>query len=422
MHIIIHRGANQIGGSCIELATCNTRIILDLGQVLPPVNGEKSEQSPELPKVNGLYKGDQRKVDAVLFSHYHGDHTGLMEYIHPDIPIYMGEATAKVINMIAQFVSVRPSVQPAAYFVSGQAFQVGDVTITPYLVDHSAYDAYAFVIQAEGKCVVYTGDLRMHGKKGKATWHFLKQLPQQVDALLMEGTMMSRSDEAVQTEDQIEQQAYEFMKQKNTPVFVMQSAVNIDRLVGMYRAAKRSNRLFVMDIFTANIVAELGGKIPSPFTFHDVRVFYPYFLTQRMFKDESTAVLMKRFSRYKISREELGVQKNYCMLVRDSMISDLQHINNIAEAGLIYSLWGGYLETERVRRFIKYCGEQKMDVIHLHTSGHADIDTLRSIVKACRPKQITPIHTEYPERFIEEFDNVRIVQDGETLILGINEH
>ncbi|MDU2065032.1 MAG: MBL fold metallo-hydrolase [Sporomusaceae bacterium] len=417
MKLIIHRGAHQIGGSCIELSTRSTRIILDAGQVLPSLHSEKSDQPPELPKVNGLYQGGKCKVDAVLFSHYHGDHTGLIESIHPDIPVYMGEATAKVMNMMAQFVSVRPSVQPAACFVSGQAFQIGDFTITPYLVDHSAYDAYAFVIQAEEKCVVYTGDLRMHGKKAKATVYFIKKLPQRVDALLLEGTMLSRISEPVETEDQIAQQAYEFMKQKKGPVLVMQSAVNIDRLVGMYRAAKRSNRLFVMDIFTANIVAELGEKIPNPLDFSNIKVFYPYFLTKRMFKDDGTVIWMKRFSRYRISREELGTRQDYSMLVRDSMLSDLQHINNIVGAGLIYSLWGGYMQTERVRRFMQYCRDQQVDVIHLHTSGHADVNTLRKIVQACTPKNIIPIHTEYPERFNDEFDNVRIVGDGKPFIL-----
>lgn len=418
MRIIIHRGSNQIGGSCIELTAGHTRIILDAGQVLPPLNGEKRVQQLELPKVSGLYKDNQCNVDAVLFSHYHGDHVGLIEYIHPDIPIYMGETTAKVMNMTAQFVSSKITVQPAAYFVSGQPLQIGDFTVTPYLVDHSAYDAYAFVIQANDKYVVYTGDLRMHGKKAKATWFFLKHLPQRVDALLMEGTMMSRNGEPVETEEQIEQRAYEFMNQKNKPVFVMQSAVNIDRLVGMYRAAKRSNRLFVMDIFTANIVAELGKKIPNPDNFKNVRVFYPYFLTQRMFKDEDGAAWMSRFRRYKILREELGARQDYCVLVRDTMLSDLQHINNITGAGLIYSLWGGYLQTDRVRRFMQYCEEQQIDVIHLHTSGHADIETLHKIVQACTPSKIIPIHTEYPERFTNEFYNVEIVQDGKVLILN----
>lgn len=418
MRIMIHRGARQIGGTCIELAAGTTRLILDLGQNLQPVNGEKQVPFQELPKVSGLYKGEPCEVTAVLFSHYHGDHVGLIEYIHPDIPIYMGEATAKVMNMTAQFVSSRSAVQPAAYFISGQPLKIGDFTVTPYLVDHSAYDAYAFVIQADDQCVVYTGDLRMHGKKAKATWFFLKHLPQQVDALLLEGTMMSRSYEAVKTEEQIEQEAYEFMNQKNKPVFVLQSAVNIDRLVGMYRAANRSKRLFVMDIFTANIVAELGEKIPNPNNFKNIRVFYPYFLTQRMFKDEAGAVLMNRFRRYKILREELGARQDYCMLIRDTMLSDLQHIKNITGSGLICSLWRGYLQTERSQRLLQCANLMNMDIIQLHTSGHADLKTLHKIVANCKPDKVIPVHTEWPERYISEFAKVEVLQDGQILALS----
>lgn len=47
------------------------------------------------------------------------------------------------------------------------SFKVNEVTITPYLVDHSAYGAYMFLIQAEGKRILHTGDFRNHGYKGK---------------------------------------------------------------------------------------------------------------------------------------------------------------------------------------------------------------------------------------------------------------
>ena len=353
MYITIQRGTHQIGGSCIELATDNTRIILDVGQVLPPLQGANSVKPPELPGVNGLYKGDQCKVDAVLCSHYHGDHAGLIEYIHPDIPIYMGETTAKVINMTAQFVSARPAVQPAACFVSGQSFEIRDIIITPYLVDHSAYDAYAFVIQAEGKNIVYSGDLRLHGRKAKATWYFLKNVPHKVDALLLEGTMLGRRRESVLTEMEVELQAAEFMGSEKKPILLMQSATNIDRLVGMYKAARSSGREFVMDIFTANMAAAVGGKIPNPFSHPGIRVFYPKRLTRRMFQG-GNGDWMSRFSRFKILREELREKSNYCLVVRESMLKDLREIGNLQGGGFIYSLWKGYLQTKRMQDFMRF--------------------------------------------------------------------
>lgn len=60
--------------------------------------------------------------------------------------------------------------------------------LLPYLVDHSAYDAYALLIEADGEKLLYTGDIRMHGKKGILTERLSENLAGDVDVLLMEGT------------------------------------------------------------------------------------------------------------------------------------------------------------------------------------------------------------------------------------------
>ena len=42
---------------------------------------------------------------------------------------------------------------------------VKDIKVTPLLVDHSAYNAYMLLIEAEGKKILHTGDFRNHGFK-----------------------------------------------------------------------------------------------------------------------------------------------------------------------------------------------------------------------------------------------------------------
>ena len=85
MKITIHRGTQEIGGSCIELSVGKNRVILDLGMSLfqPRNKKEKLNQaalrdsttsdllkSGGLPGVKGLYKGsDGPSVEAVLLSH-----------------------------------------------------------------------------------------------------------------------------------------------------------------------------------------------------------------------------------------------------------------------------------------------------------------------------------------------------------------
>src|SRR5690242_16922853 len=100
MKLTIHRGTHEIGGNCIELATDRSRIVLDVGMPLfnhdrePHDTAELRRQSSDqlrknqiLPRVPGLFE-DGPKVDAILISHAHEDHTGLIRHSRPEIPIY----------------------------------------------------------------------------------------------------------------------------------------------------------------------------------------------------------------------------------------------------------------------------------------------------------------------------------------------
>lgn len=415
MNLIIHRGAKQIGGSCIEVSTERSRIILDIGQELPSMDDENTKKKLKFSNIRGLYMGDNKTIDGILVSHGHRDHIGLLKYTNPQIPIFIGEKAYKILDVTARFTGDNPIENPLNYLISGQEIRIGNFLITPYLVDHSGFDAYAFIIQAEGKCIVYTGDFRDHGRKKKATDFFIENIPKGVDVLLIEGTMMSRMNEAVKSEENIEREAYELMQSNATPVFVLQSSTNIDRLVSMYRAAKRSKRIFVMDIFTAHIVSQLNDNIPKPGRFKDIRVFYPYDLTKRMFKESDGAKLMKQFSQYKILREELAKRNDYCMLIRDTMLSDLQHIKNLKEAGFIYSIWNGYKKLEKTKEILDFAQSEGMRIVDFHTSGHACIKTLQRTIECSQPQKIIPIHTENPDLFAQKFKNVYIAIDGEIM-------
>lgn len=183
----------------------------------------------------------------------------------------------------------------------------------------------------------------------------------------------------------------------------------------MYRAAKRSGRIFVIDIFTAHIVAQLDSSIPKPGSFKDVRVFYPRYLTERMFKNPENRLLMKQFNRYLILKNELGSRNDYCVLIRDSMLYDLQNIKNLKCAGFIYSMWSGYKKQEKMKRILDYAKLNNMEIIDFHTSGHASFDLLQRIVYSSEPKKLIPVHTENPDLFDEKFEKVYIAKDGQKI-------
>ncbi|HRZ83447.1 MAG TPA: MBL fold metallo-hydrolase [Candidatus Hydrogenedentes bacterium] len=70
-------------------------------------NALRGKTGPELlamkvlPPVEGLYAWQTPSVDGVLVSHAHMDHYGLLEHVHPDIPVWMGPGTEKLIALTA---------------------------------------------------------------------------------------------------------------------------------------------------------------------------------------------------------------------------------------------------------------------------------------------------------------------------------
>lgn len=73
-------------------------------------------------------------------------------------------------------------------------FLIGDIQITPFSIDHSAADSYLFLIEADGKRILYTGDFRPHGTRGKTMDKILDRWIKKADAIITEGTTVSRTD------------------------------------------------------------------------------------------------------------------------------------------------------------------------------------------------------------------------------------
>ncbi len=156
----IHRGAHEIGGSCIEFLEQEQRLVVDLGR---PLSAGWDDLVP-LPDIPGLAEPDSATL-AVLLSHPHLDHYGLARQLHPATPVFMGEEAGKVLEAASFFspVSERPLL--AGALSDRTPLRLGPFIVTPYLADHSAFDAYSLLIDAAGRRVFYTGDIRAHGRK-----------------------------------------------------------------------------------------------------------------------------------------------------------------------------------------------------------------------------------------------------------------
>ena len=388
MKLYIHRGQNQIGGNIIEISTDTTKILLDAGLELD------DGRTPPLPKIHGLF--DYAGYDAIFISHYHGDHIGLAYYAHKDIPIYIGEASYNIIKA-SDLYKKKATITPKGFLNNKQPIIVGDISVTPYLCDHSAFDSYMLLCEADGESVLYTGDFRSNGRKSFDA--LLRSLPKNVDKLLCEGTTLSRRGNTAITEEELEERAKDLFRDTAGPIFVLQSSINIDRIVTMYRTAKRCNRIFLEEVYMADIATAAGGSIPNP-NFDDV---YAFITSPSRFKELSK--YEQRAGKSFISRQ------SFVMCVRTSM---LRYLKSLAgkmsfEGGLlVYSFWSGYRETESMKNFLSECKKLGLRIATLHTSGHADESTIKKLIETVNPKVLIPIHTENAQRFRELAPNLVI--------------
>ena len=393
MEINIIRGQNQIGGSIIEISSKNAKIILDIGSNL-------DDKKIIVPEIEGLFKGES-KYDGVLISHYHGDHIGLATKILPEISIYMGEKSYEIHKVSNEYIGKEYLKEPKT-FKTEEEFLIGDIKIIPYLCDHSAFDSYMFLLDCEGKKILYTGDFRSNGRKSFEP--LLRKLPK-VDVLITEGTNLSNDKIRKRnlTEKELEKKGIEILEGKNRPIFVLMPATNIDRIVTFYKIANPTKRLFLLDTYAGLITDTVGGNIPNPRTFSNVRMFLT---NQNKYK------ILENYPKNKIGRKGI-VNSNFMMCIRSSMKQYLEKYPeefSFEGCTLFYSMWAGYKKEKNTKEFLEFMEEKGVKIISLHTSGHADEKDFDKLIKKVEPKIIIPVHTENSEWF-KRYEKCEVICD-----------
>lgn len=440
MNITIHRGGHQIGGTCVELSTARSRIIIDFGMPLQDASGvdfdERVLDGKSLPDliandvlfdIKGLYRDADPSVDAVLISHSHKDHYGLLSYINPKIPIYISKGAHDLVNALNIFLpaSKRTIINSPVILDDKQPVEIGDFTVTPYLVDHSGFYAMGFLIRetATGKTILYSGDFRAGGWTQKRYYDFISHPPKDVDCLLMEGTMIEREGGKYPDEPAVVQGVIEAINNsQNTVIPVYCSGQNIDRIVSLYKAARTTRSLLVVDPYTAYILKVAGdvSKSIPQIECDNIAVFIANYghgdIYVKKIYDSGQNDFIRRLGIRKIKSFNFGsLKQKSLLLMRNTMISVVEKIPQIKGSTLIYSLWDGYItrktpDAEKTLDFIKRNNLQKK---HIHTSGHATLQILKEFAKAIKPKKLVPIHTNEPNKYKELFDHVTVWDDGD---------
>jgi phosphoribosyl 1,2-cyclic phosphodiesterase len=138
-------------GNCALISSSRTRILVDAG-LSARETFKRMEQVGESP----------HSLSAIVVTHEHCDHvTGLATLAKKlRVPVYMTGPTHQAFERTEHDPEREgPALQTCEHFRAGCAFQIGDISVTPFTIPHDAADPVAFTFKVEGVKIGIVTDL-----------------------------------------------------------------------------------------------------------------------------------------------------------------------------------------------------------------------------------------------------------------------
>ncbi len=326
--------------------------MLDVGR---PLAADRDEFVP-LPPIDA---GDASLLGVVI-THHHADHWGLADQVKAETPVWMGAATKRILKA-AGFWTRGLDITLAGELQHRVPFGIGPFTVTPFLNDHSAFDAYSLLVEAGGRRLFYTGDIRGHGRKAALFEELLRKPPGGVNVLLMEGTNIGPEASAKPTMSETDVEQAMLEEFRHTLALVVTSSQNIDRLVTIYRASLRCGRTLVMDVYSADVARATGNPhIPRPGPeWERVRAYLPRWQALRI-KQRGEFDRLRDINPYRLYPEQLATDPGrFVLLFHESEGKRLADAGEFGGASCSWSLWSGYLRDRSGQRLQAFPGRTR---------------------------------------------------------------
>lgn len=445
--LTFYGGVNEIGGNKILVEDSGTKVFLDFGQsfsLLDEYFASESCIQPRtsrfglkdffefglVPKLKGLYnreavektdlKFSEPEFDAVFISHAHFDHVEHLRFLHPEIPVYLGEAAKLILDSTAEMTNKKIFAEDAKIntFRTGKELSVGSITIKPVHVDHSVPGAYGFLVETSEGVIAYTGDFRQHGPRADMSREFVeKATDAEPAALIIEGTRVCDVERRKNCgEEFVRKESGKIVNDANGLVLAMRYPKDLDRFRTFYEIAKESGKTLVISMKTAHLLSTLKDdpvRLPDPFKDRVIKV---YCREMKSYKAWEKGV-MDNCVKAEYVHEN---QKNVILELDFYQFSELVDIKP-GGGDCIHSMSEPFEEDP-----ISQISDKLLDnwLVHfdmgkhqLHASGHASKSEIFEIAKEINPKRLFPVHTEHPEMFKKAYGKVEIMEKGKDCVL-----
>jgi len=415
--------ARQVGRSCLLLQTPESRILMDCG-IDPAEDGSESYPFLDAPEFN------IQDIDAIIISHSHLDHCGLVPYLFKygyKGPIYCTLPTRDVMSLLQlDMVKIQRNEGKDPIYTSEEVRQtvlhticldydeVNDITpdvrLTFYNSGHILGGAIVHLNIGNGlHNLVYTGDLKYARTNVLEPAH--TQFPR-VETLIMESTYGGKDN------NMAEQEAEEGMIKTIKETFERKGKVLMP-VLGSGRAQE------VMIIVERLIREEKIPKVPvyldgMLWDITAIHTAYPEFLNrnirQQIFHKENNPFLSDIFKRVgsQKERKQIILEEGPCLILATSGMlqggPSVEYLKNLCEGKkhtLIFSCYqppgslGYRIRGGEKEIYYRDSGKQEMLKINMQVdkveiTNHSDRRQLMNYVKRCNPnpRKVILVHGE----------------------------
>ena len=464
--------------------------------ILPPLEGLYRSDLSSLPEHASIWNrlkkqpGYRRDVAprAVLLSHAHADHVGYVSMLRDDMPIVTSATSALIAKAMqdggqsrldSQTVFFRPVTSKngiltaalnepfeqrpwqiigeeiwtsaaAKYWMHRFAKSGPEPTtlkaalanplidgheIRSYSTDHSIPGTIGFAVETAAGWVGYSGDIRVHGRRGAMTLKFAHELAKlDLVALICEGTQAGYPPGA--TEDDVRNQVIERIASEKGLVVADFGPRNIERLETFLEAAMINGRRLVIlmkDALLLKAMSTVSTRVPIPSAVNDLLVYSEARSTSSAWQEE----IANEFTDAIITPEQIRADVGSYVLCFSFF--DVTRLLDIGETNgvWIYSSSEPYneeavLDMERLRNwtnrlgldFVGSAAEDEAEHSGFHASGHAAGSDLLKFIEIANPRMLIPIHLEesglsfYRDTFANSDIELRVPQWGRAITIG----
>jgi ribonuclease J len=455
--------------------------------LLPPLEGiyrddlyqsemwHSYKEHPEYRKLKG--------VNGVLLSHAHVDHTGHIGFLNENMPVYSTAMTAFIVKAIQDTGAVGLNSQicyygpvehkklddwkqSAFYSASGPKQQrkfnielkslhdkaqefwesgfwekgprekiinscaMGTYNECPfslqcYPVDHSIPGACAWAIETSAGWVIYSGDLRLHGKRRESTEKFIEEAAKlNPVALIIEGTNVTKTGNI--SEQEVREKGLNAIKGVKGLVIADFSARDTDRLLTFLDIARKTNRKLAIlpkDAYLLKTIRLIEPETPDISTDENIVIY------QKTTSSKSTDRWIKNLFSENNNKTVLAgdVRKNQDEYILSFSFFDVNELPSIQpQKGSRYVFSSSEphdeeqeIDFKRLNNWLEHFGMDSYglprvkngglitpeDEMGIHASGHACGTDLFEIVSRINPDMLIPVHSLHPDEYKNKLEN-----------------